>query len=166
MLWHLHSGSGQQPNPFRPSLIDLGPLALLQTALTVLAAPLFRRQKICLDIASVLLSLPSLRMQDLIARRKSRGLYIGFALVQKLVRLLTWQTLPIVMTIYAFSKQRPRSSEPSRQRRYNNCSIAAPDLAKADIKLPAFPLKGQCQSCLQRKQIIYDAHGYPLFLHD
>ena len=159
MLWHLHSASGRQTNPSRPSLIDLGPLALLQTALTLLAAPLLRRQRMGSDIASVLLSLPILNMWSLISTRKSRGLHTGFVFIQKHARWLVWQTLPIVTTIYAY---RTSPSEPSsKQRSYDSCVAAS---GPADRNIPAFPLKAQCQCCLQKKHIVYDAHGYPLFL--
>lgn len=164
MLWHLHSSSNHQSTSPRPSLIDLGPLALLQTALTLLASPLLGRHRVGADIASALLSVSNFRMQSLLSVRKGRGLHRGCVLLHRLVRLLIWQTLPIVVSLYAFTRQRRTDPRPSSLETDEQRLVVGPDLALADQKIPAFSLKVQCRSCLQKKQMLYDAHGYPLFL--
>ncbi len=167
MLWHLHSIGSHQPEPSRPSLIDLGPLALLQTALTIVVVPLLGRARIGAELASLLLSLPCHAMQGLVAPRRKWGLPRSLPQVQRMVNLLVWQALSLIMAAFAF-KQRTQTVLPPKavcqDLMISDFHSAAPCRAISDHSIPAFSLQIQCRQCLQKEQRIYDARGYPIFL--
>ena len=166
ILWQLKSANSAVSSAARPSLIDLGPLALLQTALTLLASPLLIKARMGAEIASILLAVPSAGINGLSLLRKSRGLQRSFFQTHRLLTLLIWQAPPLLMCLYAF-KQKAKSAQltgiPGEDAK-NECSLVKPSKANPSQNIPAFSLEIQCKDCLQRRQATYDARGYPIYL--
>lgn len=146
-------------NP-RPTLIDLGPSAMLQTVLSVLFAPVFGRTRALPSIV-----LPAFALFEVIAsqRRMARsGRVLGGSI--KFLKAVAQQILPGAVAAYILLHKKVFTGpQPQESARLHNSPIEKVIEKDPDHHVPVICLKYECAQCFRHKQRLYDSYGYPIY---